>query len=209
MKKLIISLAIIGLFQMQNAYAQFGVQAGVVGILGEAFPTADGLDKLGGSMGFTAGLLYEFSLTSKVRFQPAVNLVTKNWKDELLNIDTDDLEITKVGLNYLEIPLSILFKGSDKGFFAGIGPSIMMGLSGKRTVERNGNVLTIDYEFGSEANQENPLTIGFNVMAGYSFGSLFVNLNFNQGLTNQPGEDLNQGNVNHLALRAGYLFGKK
>ncbi|MCC5928007.1 MAG: PorT family protein [Cyclobacteriaceae bacterium] len=209
MKNFILSMALLGLFQIQNVYAQLGVQAGVVGILGEAFPTADGLDKLGGAMGFTAGLLYEISLSGKVHFQPAVNLVTKSWKDELLNIDTDDLEITKVGINYLEIPLSLVFRGSDKGFFAGVGPSIMMGLSGKRTVDRNGNVLTTDYQFGSGDNQENPLTIGVNVMAGYSFGSLFVNLNFNQGLTNQPGEDLNQGNVNHLALRAGYIFGKK
>jgi hypothetical protein len=43
-------------------------------------------------------------------------------------------------------------------------------------------------------------------MVGYSFGAVQLGLNFSQGLTNQPAVGVDQGNVNHLALRLGYIF---
>lgn len=207
MKKFLTVLILSFVLHFNQSFAQFGVQAGPVGILGEAFPTADGLDKLGGAMGFTFGALYNLPLGDQFVIQPAVNFLNKQWKDELENFNTGDLENTKMSINYLEIPVQFVFTGgNEKGFFAGIGPSFNLGLSGKRTVVLNGNTNTSDYNFGSGANEEPPFTIGVNAMVGYSFGALQLGLNFSQGLTNQPTDGADQGNVNHLALRLGYVI---
>jgi hypothetical protein len=207
MKKFLTVLILSFVLHINQSYAQFGIQAGPVGILGEAFPTADGLDKLGGAMGFTFGAMYNLPLGDQFVIQPAVNFLNKQWKDDLENLTTGDSEITKVSINYLEIPVQFVFTGgNEKGFFAGIGPSFNLGLSGKRTVDLNGNTNTSDYNFGSGANEEPPFTIAVNAMVGYSFGAIQLGLNFSQGLTNQPSNNFDQGNVNHLALRFGYVI---
>lgn len=207
MKKFLTVLILSFVLHYNQSLAQFGIQAGPVGILGEAFPTADGLDKLGGAMGFTFGAMYNLPLGDQFVIQPAVNFLNKQWKDDLENLTTGDSEITKMSINYLEIPLQFVFTGgNEKGFFAGIGPSFNLGLSGKRTVDLNGNTTTSDYNFGSGANEEPPFTIAVNAMIGYSFGAIQVGLNFSQGLTNQPSDSFDQGNVNHLALRLGYII---
>lgn len=207
MKKILLGLMMATMFHVTNSYAQFGIQAGPVGILGEAFDTADGLDKLGGALGFTFGGFYNLTVKDKLVIQPAINFLNKRWGDELLDLDNGDLTKTKVSINYLEIPVQVIINGaSEKGFFAGIGPSFMFGLSGTKSVDFNGNKTNTDYNFGSEENFESPFTFGVNAMVGYNFGSIQIGLNFNQGLTNQPSEGMDQGNVNHLALRLGYLF---
>ena len=112
-----------------------------------------------------------------------------------------------MSVNYLEIPVQFVFTGGkDKGFFAGVGPSFNLGLSGKRTVAFNGNTTTTDYKFGSGLNEEAPFTIAVNAMIGYSFGAIHLGLNFSQGLSNQPSDNIDRGNVNHLALRLGYVL---
>lgn len=207
MKKFLTVLILTFVLHFNESFAQFGIQAGPVGILGEAFPTADGLDKLGGAMGFTFGAMYNLPLGDQFVIQPALNFLNKQWKDDLENLTTGDSEITKVSINYLEIPIQFVFTGgNEKGFFVGIGPSFNLGLSGKRTVNLNGNTTTSDYIFGSGANEEPPLTIAVNAMVGYSFGAIQLGLNFSQGLTNQPSDNFDQGNVNHLALRLGYVI---
>lgn len=52
----IIMLLVVGIFTVQFSQAQFGIQGGVVGVPGEAFPSADGEDKLGGATGYTFGI---------------------------------------------------------------------------------------------------------------------------------------------------------
>jgi hypothetical protein len=207
MKKFLTILILSLFLHFNQSYAQFGIQAGPVGILGEAFPTADGLDKLGGALGFTFGAMYNLPLGEQFVIQPAVNFLNKRWADELENLTTGDIENTKMSINYLEIPVQFVYTGgNEKGFFAGIGPSFNMGLSGKRTVDLNGNSTTTDYNFGSGTNEEPPFTIAVNAMIGYSFGAIQLGLNYSQGLTNQPADGVDQGNVNHLALRLGYII---
>lgn len=204
MKKKLLLFLIAGLFISSETVAQFGVQGGLIGVPGEAFSTADGLDKAGGAMGYTFGLFYNYQISDKITFQPAVNFVSKKWKDDL-----DGTEITEFTINYLEIPLQAVYMtGGDRGFFFGAGPSIFYGLSGKADITIGGSKTSSDYDFGSGEFEENPFTIAANIMAGYSFGSLIINLNFSQGLTNQPDSDRDQGNENHVALRLGYKFGR-
>lgn len=204
MKKRIALCLLSFLFLSADLFAQIGVQAGLIGVPGEAFTTADGLDKAGGAMGFTFGMFYNYPVSEKITFQPALNFVNKKWKDDL-----DGIEITEVSINYLEIPLQVVYiTGGDKGFFIGAGPSVMYGLSGKADITIGGSKTSFDYEFGSGEFEENPFTVAANIMAGYSFGSLNINLNFSQGLTNQPDSNRDQGNENHFALRVGFTFGR-
>ncbi len=206
MKTLCISLALASMLMTTQLRAQLGVQAGPVGIFGESFPTADGLSELGGAMGYTVGAFYNFRLSSNFILQPAVNLLNKQWKDDL--DDGIDQVITKVSINYLEVPIQFVYKQQKaSGFFVGAGPSFNVGLSGKQTVDTNGSTTSTSVEFENENYPEKSFTITVNVMAGYSFRKFMLSLNYSQGLTNQPAEDAYHGNVNHLALRIGYIFG--
>ena len=204
MKK-VIFLAVISAFTVSfDSHAQLGIQAGVVGVPGESFPTADGLDKAGGALGYTFGLYYNAPLGNSFVLQPAVNLVNKQWKDDL-----DGIEITKMQINYLEVPVQFVYTGGkSRGFFIGAGPSLIFGLSGKRTEEINGVTNTTDYKFGEEGG-EGAFTLAVNGMAGYSFGRIMLCVNYAHGLTNQASEDQDFGNASHFALRAGFNFGGK
>ncbi len=192
-----------------TTFAQVGIQAGVIGVLGESFSTHDLNDKLGGTYGFTAGVLYELPLTSILTLQPSLNWLNKSWSDEL----DDGVEITKTKMivNYLELPIQLVLRQPRvSGFFIGIGPSILYGLSGKRTVTVDGSqIISDDYVFGSEEGSEQKITLALNAMAGYSFGKIKLHLNYSKGITNQPGEGSDFGNDGHLALRFGYVFSTK
>jgi hypothetical protein len=207
MKKVILIVLVAVGFQVAPAYSQFGIHAGPVATLGEAFDSADGLDKLGGTIGFTFGAFYNVSLSKNFTIQPSVNYLNKRWGEELEDLTNGDITITTMSINYLEIPVQLVYHSEQEtGVFAGIGPSLMYGLSGKRTVDFNGNKTSTDYEFGSGANQEPPMTIGFNLMFGYDFGKILMGLNYGSGLTNQATDNRDQGNGSHLALRVGYTF---
>ncbi len=186
-------------------HAQFGIQAGAVGVLGEAFPTYDQTDLLGGTTGYTVGVFYSARISNILLFQPSLNYLTKGWKDEL--DDGVEITVTKMTVRYLEMPLQLVYKQQKtSGFFAGIGPSVLYGLSGTRLVSIDGDETSTDYTFGNEEGQEPPLTIAINAMVGYSFGKIQLHLNYNRGITNQDADKL-YGNETHLALRIGYIFG--
>jgi hypothetical protein len=188
-------------------FAQFGIQAGIVGVPGEAFPTADKQDKMGGATGYTFGIFYQHPVGKKFVFQPAMNLLNKGWKDDL----DDGEEVTSMRINYLEIPLQMVFTGGrNKGFFIGAGPSLLFGLGGKYKIDRSdGQDVETDYKFGSDANQEKPFTLGLNTMIGYNFGGLMVGVNYGMGISNRtPPANVDYGNQSHFALRVGYLFKK-
>ncbi len=209
-KKFIIILLLAGTGIQTRA--QFGIQGGLVGVPGEAFPTHDGLDKLGGAMGYTFGVFYNVRISDILVFQPSVNWLNKVWKDELEDVTFQETIKTKVTVNYLELPLQLVYKQSKSfGFLAGVGPSILYGVSGTRTITEDDGFNTTqtktDYEFGKEDGQEKTLTVSFNAMVGYAFGRLQVHLNYNRGLTNQDTNN-NHGNESHLALRIGYAFKK-
>ncbi len=189
-------------------FAQVGVQMGLVGISGEAFPTADNQDKLGGASGFTIGVFYQHPVGDKFVFQPAINLLNKGWKDDL----DDGAETTTMRINYLELPLQMVYTGgTNKGFFAGAGPSLLFGLGGKYKIERSGNTVTEeDYTFNSGKYPEKPLTIGLNAMVGYNLNGFMIGVNYGMGLSNRnPPGNMEFGNQSHFALRIGYLFSKK
>jgi len=204
-KRALLLAALIALVTTGRADAQIGVYGGLIGVPGESFPTADGRDKLGGASGFTLGASWDFPLGDRLVLQPGLHLVNKGWSDDL-----DETEFTKVRINYLEIPAHVLFTGgAEGGFFLGAGPALLYGLSGTRTVELRGNRTETDYSFGSGEGEEAALTVALSATAGYKLGRLVLQVGYNQGLTNQAGDNEDFGNESHFALRIGFTPGSR
>ncbi|MBX2947298.1 MAG: PorT family protein [Cyclobacteriaceae bacterium] len=207
MKTLNLTLVILGLLMINELQAQMGIQAGATALNGDSFLTDDGEDLVGSSVGYTVGLTYNKRIAPFLVLQPSLNLLNKRWRDELDDVN-GDITVTLMSINYIEIPVQLMYKQNKvTGFFAGGGPSLIYGISGKRKITFNGDSSSTDYEFGDAEGQENPLTIAINMMAGYSFRTIQIGLNYTHGLTNQSGDEQTQGNAQHVALRIGYVFG--
>ncbi len=209
MKNLLTLIALVYLLSVIPANAQIGLQAGATAAPDEAFIPYDSLGKVSGAVGYTFGVFYKYWLTDHISLQPALNFTNKRWWEEL--DDGGTFYITRVSLNYLEVPVQAVFTANKtKGFFIGAGPSLMIGLSGKRTVTEDGELIADDkIKIGSESAPEKKVTIAVNAMAGYAFKHFLASLNYTRGMTNQPvGED-DHGNVSHLTLRIGVLLGKQ
>ncbi len=209
MKNLLTLITLVYFLSVIPANAQVGLQAGGTATPDEAFMPYDSLVKVSGAVGYTFGVFYKYWLTDHISLQPALNVVNKRWWEEL--DDGGTFYITRVSLNYLELPVQVVYTAKKtKGFFVGAGPSLMIGLSGKRTVTEDGDLIEDDnIKLGSESAPEKRLTIAINAMAGYAFKNVLTSLNYTRGLTNQPVDDADHGNVSHLTLRISFLFGKQ
>lgn len=209
MKKLLTVVPLVCFLSLTSAYSQVGVQVGAVASPDPAFLPYDSLEKVSGAIGYTVGVFYKYWLTDHVSIQPALNLLNKRWWEEL--DDGGIFYITRVSLNYIELPVHAVFTShKTKGFFAGAGPSVMFGLGGKRTVTEDGDlIMSNKLKFGSENAPEKKLTIAINAMAGYTFKRISIGLNYTRGVTNQPAGDANHGNVSNLTLKASVLFGQQ
>jgi len=217
MKKLLTIIALICSLSVYTANAQIGVQVGAVASTHAAFPPYDSLEKVSGAIGYTLGVFYKYWVTDHISLQPGFNLVNKRWWEEL--DDGGVFYITRVSMNYLELPLQVVyttrktrgvFVGARKtrGVFVGGGPSLMFGLQGRRTVTEDGDLIEDDkIKIGSINAPEKRLTLAVNVMAGYTYKRFLTSLNYTKGLTNQPVNDADHGNVSQLTLRVGFLLG--
>ncbi|MCW5909541.1 MAG: PorT family protein [Cyclobacteriaceae bacterium] len=209
MKKILTLTALVCFLSVVHTNAQVGLQAGAVAVPDEAFIPYDSLEKVSGAIGYTFGVFYKYWLTDHISVQPALNLLNKRWWEEL--DDGGTFYITRVSMNYIELPVQVVYTTSKtKGLFVGAGPSFMVGLSGKRTVTEDGDLIATDkIRLGSENAPEKKLTIAVNAMAGYTFKHISVGLNYTRGITNQPVADADHGNVSQLTLRVSFLFGEQ
>lgn len=125
------------------------------------------------------------------------------------NIKLSDI---KTILNYLEIPITAVFK--NKAVYFGGGPYVAYAISGKYkitgTTENSPNNVTstVKTEFGNKPSQINPLDFGIN----FTFGLLFTNrfnfgVNYGIGLGNltNNAEGENEKSSNRvIAFSLGY-----
>lgn len=155
-------------------------------------------------VGFTAGVIADIALSEKFAFQPGLNFTQKGGKfsDDLFG---EDVTFT---LNYLELPLNVLYKapaGSGK-FFVGLGPSVGFGLSGKA---KSGSE-SEDIKFGSDENEDDykALDFGGNFIAGYELpGGLLFSVNYNTTLNNLAVGSEGTIKNSYFGIRIGYLLG--
>ena len=122
---------------------------------------------------------------------------------------------TSQTLNYVELPLNFIYNapaGNGK-FFAGLGPVVNYGISGKGKMKMTGESdVSEDINFGNDEDQDDykPFEFAGNVLAGYEFSNgLFVAASYNAGLSNIAigGDSDNSLKNRYFGLRIGFKFG--
>jgi hypothetical protein len=146
------------------------------------------------------------SIGKNLLFSPAINFVQKGMKAPDLDADETD----ETALNYLELPLNVLY--TTNGFFFGGGPVVGIGLSGKNKYsDFNGGIQTDDIKFGSEQDEVRQFEFSGNLLAGYQLkNGLMVSAGYNMGFTNLINGDVDGSIKNrYWSFKLGYLFSKK
>ena len=164
-----------------SVLAQFGIQAG--GVISKLKSKSDDFSYEPDSRtGFTGGITYRMPIGKTFSFQPGLNWTQKGFKDEY-----EDGAEAKVIYNYLEIPLYFLYTGSSSsGFYAGVGPSFNIGMSGKYKYKEDGQEEEEDIEFGDDIKG---FHMAINAQAGYKFGNgLALNAFVAQSITNSAAD---------------------
>lgn len=185
-------------------------------------------------LGFMADL--RFSEKSNFYFQPGVLFFTKgrNYKTPLKDsavifkrpllpdstVNTVYIENRKQFLNYIDIPLNIVYKlrlGKKTSFIIGGGPYVSFFYGG---FEKKDMTL-VDVRLATEENKDLPvgkgegkystLDYGVNGLAGFEFGRVFLTANYSRGLKDfyKPA-DYAATNYKHEVLGAtlGIFLGK-
>lgn len=185
--------------------ARFGIQAGpTVSNMVIKFDNVKLNTDL--KLGFTAGFLADIPLNDHFHFQPAVNFVQKG------SLNHEDYHKSQATLNYIELPFNFIYRTqSVKGFFAGIGPSLGIGLSGQTKDE----IETETIHFGNNEVEDDlkRMDFGGNIQIGYMFGNgIQVGINYNKTFSNLfIGENADDASLknNYYSLRVGYLLKSK
>jgi len=162
--------------------------------------------------GATIGLLLDVPMQRYGSFQPGLNYVGKNSKDNVVTSSGQTVE-TKTLINYLELPLNVVFRipGGSGNVLLGTGVATAVALSGRQT--SSGSSDTKKLNFGDDATDDFArYDFGINVIAGYEFkNDFFVQLNYNYGIHRLfVGGDPDDKLYNrYFALRVGVMIGGK
>ncbi|MCF6402840.1 PorT family protein [Chitinophaga filiformis] len=188
---------------------------------------ASGLD-VNPYAGWRAGIITDHHLFGKFHLQPQLLLNTKGHNIDVTSSDAVQYSFVyaRRRFTYLELQTSLLFKqqtGAGK-IFAGAGPYIGRGISGKDRYDeewngrRISNYYPIKYRdkepIGAEADGVTylkPYDIGVNFQAGYELkNGLFFNAVYSLGL-NHIFHGHSSGNIDkntYFGLSVGYFFKK-
>jgi hypothetical protein len=155
--------------------------------------------------GFHIGVDYEIAVAPDFYFAPGLQFSTKGYKFESLGT-----EEVKAQLNYLEVPLNLVYKpllGSGN-LIVNFGPYLGYGIGGKIKREGAGTEVNTDVKWGSDKDDMlKPFDMGANIGFGYMLGGgLSVKFNAQLGLINLANiDDLTHKN-NGFGLSVGYRF---
>ncbi|HZL08547.1 MAG TPA: outer membrane beta-barrel protein [Prolixibacteraceae bacterium] len=197
MKNRIFSILLILVLSSSFAMAQttdrakisFGILGGInfQNINGKAFNG----DKLNNDMlmGFHGGVNVQIPVAPEFYFQPGVLFSIKGDKNK------SDLSTSTTKLNYIEVPLNLVYKGAlGNGFvMLGFGPYLAYGISGTVKTEGNSGSIEGDIKFKSTVESGDPLLVpyykafdaGANIFVGYEMASgMFLQLDTQFGMLN-------------------------
>ena len=200
MKNRLISIALILMLSASFTIAQektkmsFGILGGV------NFQNLNGKlssgDKLESDMlmGFHGGVNLQIPIAPEFYFQPGLMYAIKGAKF------TNSLYTETTRINYIEIPMNMVYKASlGQGFFMlGFGPYISYGIGGNVKTEGGSITLDRDIKFKSIVELTDPLTVpyykaldaGANIFVGFeTAGGLFLQLETQFGMLNINPED--------------------
>jgi hypothetical protein len=154
---------------------------------------------------FHGGVTADIPLSENLVIQPALQFAQKGAKTE------SGSEKTKLTLNYLELPVNVLYRQSaDGGFYGGVGPYIGYALSGKSIFQDGDLEEKEDVNFDEDGIKR--LDAGGNIMVGYELPmGVTVGANYSLGFTNILDKDKNAGvsfKTSYIGLSIGYKFKK-
>jgi hypothetical protein len=168
---------------------------------------------------FQVGFVGDIKITSFFYFQPGILFTGKGSKTQ--SGETTDATYYRATSNpyYIEVPANFVFKtptGPIK-FFAGAGPYIAVGVSGKNKVDgkflgtsfsseksiewSNDDPSTLDYEEGSGYGIMKRFDYGLNGIAGIETKNIVLSANYGYGLaklqsgSNSSADDKNKHRV--------------
>ena len=213
-KMSIVALLIVVVFTSSAQKNRVGISAGInsahmVAHYGGLSEHSDG------RLGIVFGVNYNMPIAEQFSIQPALNFVQKGYKYK--ETDVNYVYSDEIRINYLELPLNVIFRPKMSGvqFFIGAGPSLAFALSGKEKENDNGVIDEYDLSFGSNEDEDDlkAVDFGFNFLTGIELtNGLNFSINYNLGLTNLiPGSGVD-GSVknNYAGFKIGYTFsGKK
>ncbi len=228
MKQFIVLIAIVFFSISSQAQISFGGQIGANLGMGHQTNDVDDVFETSAAIndpkiGFLVGVVAEIDF-GKLGFRPELNFVQKGSKSGSVNGYAYDDDIEKFTLNYLEIPLNVVYNlkvGRAGKVFFGLGPAIGIGLSGTdkfSTYDDNGDrysgKIKIKFDGKENANDGNGhfkrIDIGANVLGGIQLPmGFFAKVGFTYGFTNiSPYKDFEYKNRG-VSLCVGYMLGGK
>ena len=223
MKKTVLIVALSAAAFTVQAQTTFGAHAGINGASFTDKTTSGSqttTDKFDTKVGLIIGVNAEIPIASSLFFRPELNFIQKGGKLKQTEVvfGTTYTTDAKVTTNYLELPLNLVYKFNGSGLFAGAGPSIGYGLSGKAnsktTVGSSTTEDNSDIKFDGKKNANDgkghlkALDFGANFLVGYQFSNnLFLKANYTLGLSNISVEDNSTTKNTGLGFTIGYRFG--
>ncbi|NML23328.1 PorT family protein [Pseudoflavitalea sp. G-6-1-2] len=164
--------------------------------------------------GFQTGLTSDIKLTSTLHLRPELQYTAKGSQGK-----GDGIKV-KSNPGYLELPLNLVVyrEGAKLSYYAGVGPVLAYGISGKYKFNDSSNDL-----FGKDGTYRR-FELGFNIVAGIDLpGGFTAALNFNRAITKAWSNTIHvtdmQGNDRgtlhtyarnfSLGISVGYFFYKK
>lgn len=184
----IVTVMMMLIFAASTANSQ-GIRFGVLG--GVNFQNINGKDITGDRLenkliiGYHAGVNAMIGIAPEIYFQPGLLFSTKG------GLNKDASPDLKYKLNYVELPLNILYRGQiGNGFvLLGFGPYLGYAINGKTVIGDTKRDIQFQNSTGSgDSNLDTyfrAFDAGANIFAGYEMGSgIFVQLNTQLGLLN-------------------------
>ena len=164
--------------------------------------------------GATFGVMVDVPMEKTGSFRTGVNFVQKGSSDEFTD-GTDEIEIDR-RLNYIEIPMLVMFKvpckgGSNIRLGGGVAPSFA--ISGKQELKINGSGEEEDIDFGDKTDSDlNWVDFGLLAQAEYEFdGGVFIGLTYHHGINRlfNGGNEKDKLFNHYFGLRVGYFLNRK
>jgi hypothetical protein len=160
----------------------------------------------GSTTTFAVGLFADFKVGA-VSIQPALNYTGKGG-----NISDDIGGEADIKTYYLQVPVNVVYHipASIGNIYFGAGPYVGLGLSGKaKGPDENGNSVSEDIKFGSEAGTFKKTDFGLNGIAGVEFkGGFILGINYDLGLSNISNDTADNESLKNrvFGISIGYKF---
>jgi hypothetical protein len=158
-------------------------------------------------IGLRAGLTVDLGIAKFFSVVPEVNFSQMGWK--FLGEDQHQGQSETARLNYIEVPLNLVFKlgGKTARFLIFAGPYAAYAINGNIKMEYGeGNTEKSKAPFGTNQGQINPLDIGLDFGVGAQIKSFFFKLQYNAGLNNMSNVKANPMTNGALAFSLGYFL---